>query len=143
MINRHSPPSIPDKPQARLQLGAALATKACMIAAFALLFVCQLIGEIAVRASGAPIPGPVLGMLVLLALVWRRGAISEDLDRVCGTLLRHLSLMFVPAGAGVMLHAARLNDEALAIVVTLVGSTVATLLVTVAVFRRLAGPPDS
>jgi len=65
------------------------------------------------------------------------------LDRVGGTLLRHLSLMFVPAGTGVMLHAARLNEEALAITVTLIGSTVATLLVTVLVFRRLAGPNET
>ncbi len=113
-----------------------------MIAAFALLFVCQLVGEIAVRAGGLPIPGPVFGLVVLLLLVWRRGAISEDLDKVSGNLLRHLSLMFVPAGTGVMLHAVRLSDEALAIFVTIVGSTVATLLVTVAVFRRLAGSAE-
>ena len=114
-----------------------------MIAAFALLFVCQLIGEIAVRVTGVPVPGPVVGLLLLLALVWKRGAISEDLDKVSGALLRHLSLLFVPAGVGVMLHAARLNEEALAIGVSLVGSTVATLLVTVAVFRKLSGPSDT
>jgi holin-like protein len=113
-----------------------------MIAAFALLFFCQLIGEILVRATGLPVPGPVIGLLLLLALISRRGGVSEDLDKISGTLLRHLSLLFVPAGTGVMVHAARLSEEALAIGVTLIGSTIATLLVTVAVFRKLAGPTE-
>lgn len=113
-----------------------------MIAAFALLFLCQLIGEILVRATGLPVPGPVVGLLILLALIWRRGGVSEDLDKISGNLLRHLSLLFVPAGTGVMVHAARLSDEALAIGVTLIGSTIATLLVTVAVFRKLAGSTE-
>jgi holin-like protein len=59
-------------------------------------------------------------------------------DRLRGTsleLLRHLSLLFVPAGVGVMLHAARLADEALAIGVALMASTALAIVVTALVVQ--------
>ncbi|MEO9102081.1 MAG: CidA/LrgA family protein [Burkholderiaceae bacterium] len=94
-----------------------------MIPALAVLLVCQLIGETLVRMLTLPIPGPVLGMaLLLLALVWRPGVLAA-IKPTTQTLLQHFSLLFVPAGVGVMLHLQRLGDEALAIGVALVVST--------------------
>ncbi len=94
-----------------------------MIPALAVLLVCQLLGEALVRSLALPIPGPVLGMaLLLLALVWRPLMLAA-IKPTTQTLLQHFSLMFVPAGVGVMLHLQRLDDEALAIGVALVVST--------------------
>ena len=50
-----------------------------MIHGFALLLVCQLIGEIAVQALSLPLPGPLVGMLLLLAGLLMR------LTRCCAT----------------------------------------------------------
>ncbi|MFP5462523.1 MAG: CidA/LrgA family protein, partial [Gammaproteobacteria bacterium] len=73
-----------------------------MIAALTLLLVIQLAGEVIARALGLPIPGPVIGMgLLFLALLVRRGP-GEDLRRTSGQLLQHLSLLFVPAGTGIV-----------------------------------------
>ena len=98
-----------------------------MIPALAALLVCQLVGEALVRALAAPVPGPVVGpvvgMALLLIVLVLRPALLGALKPTAQTLLQHLSLLFVPAGVGVMLHLQRLGDEALAIGVALVLST--------------------
>lgn len=94
-----------------------------MIPALASLLVCQLLGEALVRVLGMPVPGPVVGMAGLLAVLVVRPAWLASLKPTAQNLLQHLSLLFVPAGVGVMLHLQRLGDEALAIGVALVLST--------------------
>jgi holin-like protein len=116
-----------------------------MIPALATLLVFQLVGEALVRALAAPVPGPVVGMaLLLLALVWRP-ALAGAIKPTAQTLLQHLSLLFVPAGVGVMLHLQRLGDEALAIGVALVLSTLvglASAALTMAWLMRRVAPAN-
>lgn len=113
-----------------------------MLAALTLLLLCQLVGEVTVLALGLPIPGPVLGMLYLfLLLVVRRGP-TESQETTSTELLRHLSLLFVPAGVGVMLHAHRIAEEWLPIGIALVGSTLlglAATALTLQLVTRLLG----
>ncbi|PKO75836.1 MAG: murein hydrolase regulator LrgA [Betaproteobacteria bacterium HGW-Betaproteobacteria-15] len=98
-----------------------------MIPALATLLVFQLIGEALVRALVAPVPGPVVGMALLLLALVLRPSLLGAIKPTAQTLLQHLSLLFVPAGVGVMLHLQRLGDEALAIGVALVLSTLVGL----------------
>ncbi len=74
-----------------------------MIEALALLLGCQLAGEILVRLAGAPLPGPVVGLLLLLVVLLMRGTVPTAVQATARGLLRHLSLLFVPAGVGIML----------------------------------------
>jgi len=108
-----------------------------MLGAFTVLLVYQLIGEVLVRATGLPVPGPVVGMLLLFLTLFARGAAPDWLRDTCQGLLSHLSLLFVPAGVGVMLHFKRLGAEWLPIVVALVASTVITIGVTALVMKAL------
>ena len=109
-----------------------------MILALALLLGFQLVGEVIRLALGLPVPGPVIGMvLMLVVLIVRRGPTPELRD-TAGGLLQNLSLLFVPAGTGVMLHFNRLGDEGLAITVALVASTLLGLAVAGLVFKALA-----
>src|SRR5574343_36947 len=101
-----------------------------MIPALAALLVCQLVGEALVRALAVPVPGPVAGMAGLLLALVLRPAWLVALKPTTATLLQHLSLLFVPAGVGVMLHLQRLGNEALALGVALVVSTLLGLLAT-------------
>ena len=101
-----------------------------MIAAFALLLGFQLAGETLRAALHLPVPGPVMGMALLLVYLIFRGGPDDGLRTTSGGLLQHLSLLFVPAGTGVMLHAGRLADEAGPILVALVASTVLGLAAT-------------
>ncbi|MDD2990973.1 MAG: CidA/LrgA family protein [Zoogloea sp.] len=101
-----------------------------MIQAIALLLAFQLAGETLRVALHLPVPGPVIGMALLLGWLVLRGGPDDALRSTSGTLLQHLSLMFVPAGTGVMLHAGRLAEEAWPITVALVASTLLGLLAT-------------
>ncbi len=101
-----------------------------MIGAFTLLLVYQTLGEITVQLADLPVPGPVVGMLLLFATLCVRGSVPAWLREPCQQLLSHLSLLFVPAGVGVMLNFQRIGAEWLAISVALVYSTVITIGVT-------------
>lgn len=112
-----------------------------MIAALTQLLFFQLAGEAIAHAFVLPVPGPVIGMaLLFLFLVLRRGP-GEELQQTAQGLLQHLSLLFVPAGTGVMLHLHRLQDEWLPIVLSLLVSTAATLAVTALVMAALSRRP--
>ena len=99
----------------------------------AILLVYQLVGEVSARYLQLPVPGPVIGMIMLfLTLSLRRGA-AASLDTASNGLLSHLSLLFVPAGVGMIVHFDRIAAEWLPIVVALVLSTVLTMAVTAGV----------
>lgn len=108
-----------------------------MIAALTQLLIYQLAGEVVARGLGLPVPGPVLGMVFLFAALALAGGPSPDLQRTGQGLLQHLSLLFVPAGTGVMLHLGRVADEWLPLTAALVVSTAATLAVTALTLRLL------
>lgn len=108
-----------------------------MLRFLTLILVCQLLGETVVGALDLPAPGPVLGMVALFALLMALGDVPPALEETAGGLLRAMSLLFVPAGAGVMLHV-RLLGEALApLGLALIVSTLATIAVTALLMRRL------
>lgn len=95
-----------------------------------LIFFCQLVGEAFVASTGLPVPGPVLGMVLLFAGLSIRGSIPKELDTVSGALLSNLSLLFVPAGTGIMVHLSLLAGDGIAVSVALLISTTATIAVT-------------
>jgi holin-like protein len=107
-----------------------------MLRGLAVLLLFQLAGEVLTRAAAVPVPGPVAGMALLL-LALQLHPPGEELRAASSGLLSHLSLLFVPAGVGVMLHAPRLASEWRAVVVSLVVSTAATVAVTGWVADRL------
>lgn len=97
---------------------------------FAVLLACQLAGEIVTRLLHLPLPGPVLGMVFLFCALLLRGSVPQDLGQVTGELLQNLSLLFVPAGVGVMLYARLLTDNWLALAIALVASGAITIAIT-------------
>jgi holin-like protein len=109
---------------------------------------CQLVGEFLVRLLDVPIPGPVVGMVLLLALLQlREPAKDSGVVQVAEGLLKHLQLLFVPAGVGVVQYLSVIGASAVPLVVGLVVSWFAALATTVAValillklVRRKAAP---
>ncbi len=108
-----------------------------MIPALTLLLACQLGGEIASQALHLPVPGPVLGMVLLAVLLITRGRLGLELGQAADFLLRHLSLFFVPAAVGVISNGARIIREWWPLSVALVVSTALAIMVTALVFQSV------
>lgn len=123
-----------------------------MIASLSLILACQLVGEIIVRALRVPVPGPVVGFLLLFALLILRDRVAPlargplAVGRIEGTakgMLAHMSLLFVPAGVGVVQNLDLIAAHGIAIVLVLAGSVILTMLATVLTFLvvgRIAAP---
>lgn len=101
-----------------------------------LLLVYQLAGEIIVRLLGVSIPGPVLGMVMLFVTMMIRGRAPESVERASTALLSHLSLLFVPAGVGMMTHFGRIAQEWVPITFALLLSTVITMVATALIMQQ-------
>lgn len=114
-----------------------------MIASLSVILMCQLTGEVIVRGLHLPLPGPVIGMALLFAVlmardrvtVLARGPLKDSaVEGVARGLLANLSLMFVPAGVGVVQNLDLLAQRGVAIALVLAASVIVTLLVTVGTF---------
>ena len=106
-----------------------------MIGALTVILSCQLIGEAFVVVTGLPVPGPVVGMVLLFAGLVVRGGVPDQLSTVGDALLSNLALLFVPAGVGVVLHLGVLGREGAAITAALIVSTLITIAVTALIMR--------
>lgn len=101
-----------------------------MIHAFAALLVFQFLGEVLSHGLHLPLPGPLVGMLLLFFALLLRGSVPAPLASTSGLLLQHMMLMFVPPVAGVMLHFERVAREWQPFLVASVVSTLVALVVT-------------
>jgi len=103
-----------------------------VIAGLATLLACQLAGEAAARLLALPVPGPVVGMALLFAILLLRRAPDppEEVARVSDGLLAHLGLLFVPAGVGVVLHLPLLARDWAPLSLAILAGTLAAIGVT-------------
>ena len=73
-----------------------------MLGALTIILVCQLLGEIITRLTGLPVPGPVIGMVILFCGLLLKQRLPTELEGTANSLHRYLALLFVPAGVGVI-----------------------------------------
>lgn len=109
-----------------------------MVKTFAVLLGYQCLGELVAYVANIPIPGAVIGMLLLLASLARVPRIATTIESDSLAFLKVLPLLFVPAGVGVMVFSDRIAQELLPIVVSVLVSTALTIVVTALVGRSLA-----
>ncbi|CAJ0681493.1 CidA/LrgA family protein [Ralstonia mannitolilytica] len=119
-----------------------------MLQTFAILLTFQSVGELLTYSLRLPVPGPVIGMVLLVTyLLVDKGRVLEIMQGTVSELLRHLTILFVPAGVGVMTQLSRIGQEWLPIVVATVVSTwlaiAAGALVTRALMRRMGDHGES
>jgi holin-like protein len=105
------------------------------------LLVCQSAGELLVRALALPLPGPVIGMLLMLGLLAAK-PVRAAVGRCADVLLTHLSLLFVPVGVGVMAHLSSLSAHGWKLALVLLLSTWIALAVTAWTLRALTRRSD-
>jgi holin-like protein len=109
-----------------------------MLQAFALLLICQLAGETIAHFLSLPIPGPVIGMVLLLAALLLRAPLPEETGSTADGLLKNLSLLFVPAGVGVVQQLDLLGAIGGRLLLVIILSAVIALAVTALSFAAIA-----
>ena len=118
-----------------------------MIASLIVILACQLAGEALARGFGLAVPGPVMGMALLFALLLLRDRVSRHLPAALSDnalvstgqgLLAHLSLLFIPAGVGVVQNLGVFAQYGVALGVAVVVSSLLALLATVGTFLLVA-----
>ena len=105
----------------------------------------QLLGEVIARGLNVTMPGTVIGMVLLLVFFVGLPKAATAMRPTAQGLLGHLSLLFVPAGVGVVGHAVSLGRDGPVILLALIGSTIAAISVgalTFAALARLTGAKD-
>ncbi len=114
-----------------------------MIKGFIVLIGLLLIGNVISEGLALPVPGSVIGMVLLfIALLVNKG-VPEDIGKVSDGLIAHIGLLFVPAGAGISLYLGMIAENWLVIVLASLGSTVLTLAFVAIVFKLLSkGEPS-
>jgi putative effector of murein hydrolase LrgA (UPF0299 family) len=108
-----------------------------LLPAFTILLLFQCLGEGAVFLLGLPVPGPVAGMVLLFAALLLWPSLQTRIEAAANALLGHLSLLFVPAGVGIVAAAGSGSGHWLAIAASLVVSTLLTMAVTALVLRKM------
>ncbi len=102
-----------------------------------LLLIYQLVGEVTVRYLHLPVPGPVMGMIMLFLTLLLRRRSSASLDCASTALLSHLLLLFIPAGVGIIVHFDRIGREWLPISIALLISTLLSMAATALIMQRM------
>ncbi len=113
-----------------------------MISGLVKLFLFQALGELVSNFLIPFIPGPVIGLVLLLAFLLVARRLPADIDSVGSGILQHLGLLFIPASVGVLLYLPILKANAWAVIGTLVISVVATIAVTGGLLKLIAGEKD-
>ncbi len=109
-----------------------------MLHAFAVLLCLQLAGEALVRAVGSPLPGPVIGLALLFAWLVTNLPLPLETNATANGILKHLSLLFVPAGVGVVQQLPLLGAEGWKLMVVILVSIALSLAATAITFAALA-----
>jgi len=106
----------------------------------------QLVGEAAQKLSGLPVPGPVIGLILMLSfLLLTKNNKSGHLETLRSqliltseTLIKYLSLLFVPIGVGVVMHLQLLESQLIKVLAILLIGTISTIVFTAFIFLRLS-----
>ena len=96
-------------------------------------------GEIVSRLLSLPVPGPVIGLVLLLTFLLQRGKVDAPIDTVASAFTKHLGLLFVPAAVGVVMFWPQLKTHFWAVSIALVVSVTATIAVSAAILRFWPG----
>ena len=112
-----------------------------MISGLVQILVFQGVGELVSKFLLPLIPGPVIGLVLLLCFLALRRSVPPNIELVAAALVQHLGLLFVPAAVGVVLFWPQLASHALAVSAALLASLILTIAVPALVLRVLSGKP--
>lgn len=101
-----------------------------VLSAIAVLFAMQILGVALARLTGVPLPGPLIGMLLLLGALMAYGRVPQGMRDTCHHVLKHLMLLFIPPTAGIMLYFGPLEREWIPFLLACIVAAALAILVT-------------
>ncbi|MEZ5537428.1 MAG: CidA/LrgA family protein [Thiolinea sp.] len=117
-----------------------------MINALIILFGFQLLGTLAERYLLLPVPGPVLGMALLMLVLFMHKPLTGQLKPTSDVLIQYLPVLFVPAATGIITFGSLLSSDGLLLLLVLILSTLIGIVSTAWIFCKLAArwaPPGT
>lgn len=114
-----------------------------MIKGLVQLLLFQGLGEVISKLLGLPIPGPVVGLILLLATLLIRNKLDPDLDMVATGFTQNLGLLFIPAAVGVVMFIPQLAEYGLAIAAILIISVGLSVAASAITFKLFPSHRDS
>ncbi|WP_437609703.1 CidA/LrgA family protein [Erwinia sp. V71] len=109
--------------------------------AFAIIYLCLYAGISISALLPITIPGSILGMLVLFALLSLQILPVDWVRPGCHLLIRYMALLFVPISVGIMTYGDILSAQFGPIVVSCVLSTLMVLVIVALTSQRMQGKP--
>ena len=111
---------------------------------FVILFF-QLVGEFIQKFIELSVPGPVIGLFLLLIILlmskknYYKIPINFQINLInsAENLLNYLPLLFIPVGVGVVMHLSLLEDNLVPVMLVIIIGTLLTLAVTAFVMDKL------
>lgn len=110
-----------------------------MLDGLLILLAFQFAGELLVRTLGLPLPGPVLGMVLLLLALATRSSALQRVAPAANLLIGNLTLLFFPIGIGIVLEWERYSEHGVALLVSIVVGTVVALILVTLLLKLLLG----
>ena len=108
-----------------------------MLYGLLILLIFQCIGEFIIYITNWPIPGPVIGILLMLMFLLITKRLPGQLEAASNTLIRYLSLLFLPASVGIFFLGEAFDSQWPAVIGVIVVSTLAALIFVTFLLRIL------
>src|SRR3712207_620182 len=122
----------------RLGLGRRVRRGVRLAGQFALLVLLFQVGTALVRITALPLPGNLVGMLLLLALLYLGVLRLEQVQDLADLALKHLNFFFVPFAIGLMGWTELLATGGVALAISFTGGMLVCLAVTGLIGQHLA-----
>jgi holin-like protein len=113
------------------------------------IFLFQLAGEFVQKFFELSIPGPVIGLILLLSVLLLKNkynrspsTFERELVSSCESLLNYLPLLFIPVGVGVVMHLTLLEENLISVITIIILGTLLTLGITGFIMERLLKEDD-
>lgn len=108
-----------------------------MLKALFYIFLFLIIGELVVYGLAIPVPGNIIGMLLIFFSLKTRIIKLSDVKPASDKIIKYLVLFFIPFGVGLMQYFDLIGEHWLPITIATVVSTVLTLIFTGFIQQKL------
>lgn len=106
-----------------------------LVLSLSIIFACLLVGELLAALFGLPLPGSIIGLVILTVLLQTKVVKVEWIEKTANVLIKYMSFFFIPPGVGLICYLGLLKAQWCPIVVSCVVSTLFVLASSALVYK--------